>query len=47
MVTLLKADIIVACTGYDVLQSYGNYKIKGRNGTDVYESLERRRTICL
>lgn len=32
---VLEADIIVACTGYDVLQSFGNYKIKGRNGTDV------------
>ena len=32
---MIKADIIVACTGYDVVKSYFNYEIIGRNGIDA------------
>lgn len=32
---VIEADIIVACTGYNVLHSFGNYKIFGRGGTEI------------
>ncbi|RCK55386.1 Baeyer-Villiger monooxygenase [Candida viswanathii] len=35
---LIEADIIVACTGYNVIKSYFNYKVVGRNGTDINKS---------
>ena len=37
----IEADIIVACTGYNLSKSYFNFEIVGRNGANISEEWKK------